>query len=663
VSEPFVLWLAAEASPWAATGGLGDVAGSLPAVLRRRGWDVRLCLPLYRQVLSPEFAMAPPIVERELPFAGRYPVAVREAVDPVGGVPTYFVDCPPLFDRPGIYGDSDGFYDDNPLRFAVFQLGARMLAETLRPAPAILHCHDWHAALLPALLQLPGQRLAPLAAARTILTVHNLQYQGEGDRGLLAELGLPRTLWHPAWAEHFDRLNPLKAGILSADRITTVSPTYANEIRTPEHGLGLDGPLRERGNDLRAILNGIDDAAEPGRDPALPAHYRAGDLGGRAVCKAALRSELGLPGLPGEPIIGYVGRMTSEKGVDLFAEALPELVALGAQAVAVGTGDKAIEAALAAREEELPGRFRAALRFDAALARRIYAGADVLLVPSRVEPCGLVQLYALRYGAVPVVHAVGGLRDTVRDGETGFLFHEPTVPALVAGVRRALDRFRRRSEWARLREAGMTQDWTWTQSAAAYEALYREVLAAEPLRRPPPPLSEVRQPPPDWGPQMPTALGRSAMRLMVQGPDRLYAHWEQAGSDSLELLLEERPTGVCYLVSSDRPALGAQWLAAAPEHAYRALLRRPGGALVAVSNVVLTPRDRPVEAGEASPDWLNRAHAAGLFERSGDRWHEVFAGEVSVIPGEDRALPGGGGAGLEGEPGCGFMFFPGSLIR
>jgi starch synthase len=666
---PFVLWLAAEASPWAATGGLGDVVGSLPAVLRRRGWDVRLCLPLYRQVIGAAeleaLDAAPALIERELPFAGRFPVAVREAPDPAGGVPTYFIDCPPLFDRPGIYSDDGGGYQDNPLRFAVFQLGARMLAETLRPAPVLLHCHDWHAALLPALLQMPGQRLAPLHDVRTILTIHNLQYQGESDRDLLAEVGLPRGLWHPAWAEHFDRLNPLKAGILSADRVTTVSPTYANEIRTPEHGLSLDGPLRERGGDVSAILNGLDESADPATDPELPAHYRSGDLAGRAACKEALRAELGLPGVAGEPLIGYVGRMTTEKGVDLFAEALPDLVGLGAKAVALGTGDRAVEAALAQREAELPGRFRAVLRFDAALARRVYAGVDVLLVPSRVEPCGLVQLYALRYGAVPVVHAVGGLRDTVRDGETGFLFHEPTAAALVTTVRRALELFRSRREWSRLREAGMTQDWSWTQSAAAYDTLYRALLASPPLRRPPPPLTEAPQPPPDWGPDLPLTLGRSAFRLMVQGPGRLYAHWEQPGQDRLQLLLEERPTGLCFLVGDDREAMGAQWLSAAPEHAYRAMLRRPDGTVVAVSNPVLTPRDRPVPADEPMPAWLESALAAGLFhDRPADRWGDVFTDEARPADGADRAVAGeSGGAELWGEPGCGFLPFPGSVLR
>jgi starch synthase len=670
-ANPFVLWLSAEAVPWAATGGLGDVVGSLPAVLRRRGWDVRLCLPLYRQVMvSADLPqgppIGPPILEREIPFAGRYQVSVRELLDPGAGVPTYFIDCPALFDRPGIYGDNGDNYDDNAVRFAVFQLAVRSLAETLRPAPAILHCHDWHAALLPALLQLPGQRLAPLAGVRTVLTIHNLQYQGETDRGVLAELALPRALWHPAWAEHFDRLNPLKAGILSADRVTTVSPTYANEIRTSEHGLSLDGPLRERGDDLRAILNGIDEtAADPAKDPALPAHYGVGDLAGRAHCKAALRSELGLPGVAGEPLIGYVGRMTSEKGVDLFAEALPELVALGAKAVAVGTGDRDVESALARREEELPGRFKAVLRFDAALARRIYAGVDVLVVPSRVEPCGLVQLYALRYGAVPVVHAVGGLRDTVRDGETGFFFHEPTVTALVGGVRRALDLFRSRREWARLREAGMSQDWSWNQSAAAYDRLYRDLLASSPLRRAPPPLTEAREPPPDFGPELPAALGRNNLRLAVQGPGRLAVHWEHQGSGPLQLLLEERPTGLCYLVGEDRALVEAHWLTAEAEHAYRAILRDRGGKVVATSNAVLTPRDRPVPPDEPTPEWLEAALRAGLFRTSaGNRWPEVFPDEARTVPGGHRlATEGGGAVPVWGEPGCGFLPFPGSVLR
>jgi starch synthase len=657
---PVVLWLAAEAVPWASTGGLGDVVGSLPPVLRRRGWDVRLCLPLYRSIAAPEGGTAPSLTpERALAVVGGHRVTVREAVDPPAGIPTYFLDCPALFDRAGIYGDDGGeAYPDNPVRFAVFQIAARALAESLSPAPAILHSHDWHAALLPALLHFPGERPAALDDTRTVLTIHNLQYQGQSERALLAELGLPRALWHPAWAEHFDRVNPLKAGILSADRVTTVSPTYANEIRTTEQGLGLDGPLRERGADVRAILNGIDvEAADPATDPVLPAHYGAGDLAGRARCKAALRKELGLPGLAGQPMVGYVGRMTEDKGVDLLAEAVPELVGLGAQVVAVGTGDRAVEAALARREEEHAGRFRAVLRFDAALARRVYAGADVLVVPSRVEPCGLVQLYALRYGAVPVVHAVGGLRDTIRDGETGFLFHEPTVPALVAGVRRAIDAFRNLREWARLREAGMTQDWSWTQSAAAYDALYRELLAAPPLRRPPPRAVEGQQPPPDWGPDLPVRLGRTAIQLLVQGPGRLHAHWELrpdqgTESDPLELLLEEQPTGLAFLIDENAPAVGARWLLAEPERAYRVALRRASGAVLAVSSAVVTPRD-----SASGPDASDRA-AAFLAD-------EAFATSAArVVPGADRIAEGGGVVPVPPDGGSGFLFgFGGSVLR
>lgn len=668
---PMVLWLAAEAMPWASTGGLGDVVGSLPPVLRRRGWDVRLCLPLYRAVRQDEGALSP---ERALAVVGGHRVTVREARRPPNGVPTYFLDCPALFDRAGIYGEDSGEgYPDNPLRFAVFQLAARSLAESLSPAPAIIHSHDWHAALLPALLHFPGERPAALDETRTVVTVHNLQYQGPSDRSLLADLGLPRALWHPAWAEHFDRLNPMKAGILSADRVTTVSPTYANEIRTPEGGLSLDGPLRERGGDLRAILNGIDAvAADPMTDPALPAHYAAGDLGGRAACKAALRKELDLLGVAGEPLVGYVGRMTEEKGVDLLAEALPELLALGAKVVAVGPGDRALEAALARREAEQPGRFRAVLRFDAALARRVFAGVDVLLVPSRIEPCGLVQLYALRYGAVPVVHAVGGLRDTIRDGETGFLFHEPTVAALVAGARRALETFRNRQEWARVRAAGMTQDWSWAQSASAYDALYREVLAAPPLRRPLPPAVEGRLPPPDWGPDLPARLGRASFRLMVQDAGRLHAQWEHQGGGSdgdggLQLLLEEQPSGVAFLIGADLPPVGAQWLLSEPERAYRAVLRRADGSVAATSNAVLTPRAGPLApGGDELPAWLSDAYGAAVFDGSpaGRTLGELFGRDPKVVPGDERKAADGGEIPIAPGGGSGFLFgFGGSVLR
>jgi starch synthase len=622
-----VLWLAAEAVPWAHTGGLGDVVGSLPEVLRRKGWDVRLCLPLYED--ARRFPIGRAIFNFEIAIArgrGKIPVAIHEAIDPPGGVPTYLVECA-LFDRPGVYGDGGYAYPDNPVRYGVWQLAARELAARLEPAPALIHCHDWHAALTPALVKMPGQWPADRRDVRTILTVHNLEFQGHTPRAVLEELGLPRELWHPHWLEHFGGVNFLKGGILSADRVTTVSRSYAEEIRTPAFGMGLDGPLRERGEDLVGIVNGIDTTTwNPAIDPALPAPFDADRRQGRALCKAALRRELGLAGGADEPLIGFIGRLTESKGVDLLVRALPALFALGAKAVVLGSGDLPLHATLSELQRAYPEHFRAVLRFDAPLARRTYAGVDMMIVPSRVEPCGLVQLYSLRYGAVPVVHAVGGLRDTVTDGETGFVFEEPTPRAIVAAVRRAVEAFAEPDRWDRLVGAGMRQDWSWAKSADGYDALYRDTLARPPRVRPLPAPTDDHALFVDYGPALPPTLGRDELRLMVQGPTCVYAYWEMVGHEPLDLILEERPTGYAFSLSEQAPSMGDFWIPTLPEHAYRAMLCRRDGSVVRVSNVVLTGRDRPVAPGEETPVWLERLLASGAADdpRTGDRWGAVF---------------------------------------
>ena len=589
--DPVVLWLAAEAVPWAHTGGLGDVVGSLPTVLRRKGWDVRLCLPLYAD--ARRFPISAPIMHLSIAVGrgrSQVPVTIRTAVDPPDGVPTYFVECP-LFDRPGVYGDGGQAYPDNPYRYGVWQLAARELCASLVPAPALIHCHDWHAALMPALVKMdallessPASVLASSARElRTILTIHNLEFQGHTARAVLDDLGLPRELWHPRWLEHFGGVNFLKGGILSADRVTTVSRSYADEIRAPASGMGLDGPLRDRAADLAGIVNGIDVVSwDPATDPALPAHFDAAHREGRAACKAALRRELGLGGEPHEPLIGFVGRLTESKGVDLLLGALPSLFALGAKAVVLGSGDLPLQAALKDLEAAHPDHFRAVLRFDAALARRAYAGVDMMIVPSRVEPCGLVQLYSLRYGAVPIVHGVGGLRDTVTDGATGFVFEDASARAIVAAVRRALEVFNEEpSRWAEIVGAGMRQDWSWTKSAAGYDMLYRETLSRPPRARTLPAPEDDHAMFVDYGPELPPALGRDELRLMVQGPTCVYAYWEMNRSEPLDLIIEERPTGYAFVLSEQATPTGEFWVPVLPEHAYRAMLlhaRRHRGA-------------------------------------------------------------------------------------
>jgi starch synthase len=634
--DPVVLWLAAEAVPWAHTGGLGDVVGSLPTVLRRKGWDVRLCLPLYTD--ARRFPISEPIMHLSIAVArgrSQVPVTIRTAVDPPDGVPTYFVECP-LFDRPGVYGDGGQAYPDNPYRYGVWQLAARELCASLVPAPALIHCHDWHAALMPALVKMdallessPASVLASSARElRTILTIHNLEFQGHTARAVLDDLGLPRELWHPRWLEHFGGVNFLKGGILSADRVTTVSRSYADEIRAPASGMGLDGPLRDRANDLAGIVNGIDVVSwDPATDPALPAHFDAAHREGRAACKAALRRELGLGGEPHEPLIGFVGRLTESKGVDLLLGALPSLFALGAKAVVLGSGDLPLQAALKDLEAAHPDHFRAVLRFDAALARRAYAGVDMMIVPSRVEPCGLVQLYSLRYGAVPIVHGVGGLRDTVTDGATGFVFEDASARAIVAAVRRALEVFNEEpSRWAEIVGAGMRQDWSWTKSAAGYDMLYRETLSRPPRARTLPAPEDDHAMFVDYGPELPPALGRDELRLMVQGPTCIYAYWEMNRSEPLDLIIEERPTGYAFVLSEQATPTGEFWVPVLPEHAYRAIFCTRDGTVVRTSNIVLTGRTGPVTSGEETPVWLERLLASGSLDdpETADRWTTIF---------------------------------------
>lgn len=480
-----VLWLVSEAFPWANTGGLGDVAGSLPAVLRSRGWDVRVVMPFYG-ITAVKGSFSPAFLPVSVPVWGsrRFAVRVRESMQPAGSVPFYFIESV-LFDRPGVYGDGTHIYEDNPLRYGIFQLAALQLAASLRPRPAILHCHDWHTGMVPGILRWPGAELVPeLRDTRTILTIHNMEFQGHSERRVFDELQLPYDMWHPDWGEHWGGLNFLKAGLLSADRVNTVSPSYAREIRTPERGMGMEGTIRLRGDDVIGIVNGIDNLSwDPATDPLLDTRYDVDHLEGRETCRVALRTELRLaPGEP-RPLLGFVGRVTKTKGVDLLLKVIPRIVELGCDLVVLGNGERELEEGLVEAERAHPGRVRFLAPYDWRIARRIHSGGDIVVMPSKNEPCGLVQLYALRYGGIPLVHAVGGLRDTVQDGVTGFRFDEPTPDAFITGLQRALDAFRDQPRWRDMQRRGMKQDWSWARSAQGYDALYDGVLSVPPRRR------------------------------------------------------------------------------------------------------------------------------------------------------------------------------------
>jgi starch synthase len=475
-----VLSVASECFPLVKTGGLADVAGALPAALAREGVEMRVLLPGYPAVLA---ALAGEIVlEREL-FGGPVRVLAGEAA----GLSLLAIDAPHLYARPGNpYTGPDGRdWPDNPQRFAAL---ARIAADIGLGAaknfvPDVLHAHDWQAGLTPAYLYYSGAR-----APGTVFTVHNLAFQGQVSATLLAGLGLPPESYGVDGVEYYGSIGMLKAGLRLADRITTVSPTYAAEIQTPEGGMGLDGLLRERSGALSGILNGIDvDVWNPAADPALAARFDASGLHLRGRNKLALQRRMRLAADPAALLLGVVGRLTEQKGMDLIPAALPALLARGAQLAVVGSGDPALQRSFEAAAEAHPGRVGVFVGYDEALAHLVQGGCDALLVPSRFEPCGLTQLCALRYGAVPVVSRVGGLADTVIDANvaalgsgaaTGVQFSPVSAAGLAQAAARTAQLWAEPPLWRQTQLNGMRADFSWAAPARAYAALYRGLAGA-----------------------------------------------------------------------------------------------------------------------------------------------------------------------------------------
>ncbi len=474
-----ILFLAAEATPFAKVGGLGDVAGALPWALKENlpDADIRLVLPLHLTVDAARWGLRPlaafTVAHRNGPITAEVYATTHR------GLPVYFIGGAPVAAIHGVYS-TDPHAD--AVKYAFFSLAALALTRYLDWPPDILHAHDWHTALAVHALGHYRREGAFFAPTRSVLTVHNLPYMGPASPLLLDAFGLPpanEASGLPTWA----RSVPLPLGLAAADAITTVSPTYAREILTPEFGHGLEDFLRRRRERLHGILNGLDtDLWNPATDPALDVRYTATTLTLRERNAAALRQQVGLP-QPEErlPLLGLVSRLTEQKGVDVVAEALRLLADFPWQAVLLGTGEPHLENALRRLEADFPDRVRAVLRYDDALARRIYAGADVLMMPSRYEPCGLAQMIAMRYGCVPVATETGGLADTVRDLDlhprhsTGVLFPEATPKALAFALRRALALFPNRRRWQALQRRGMAQDFSWRQPARAYADLYRRL--------------------------------------------------------------------------------------------------------------------------------------------------------------------------------------------
>jgi starch synthase len=471
-----ILHVASEVAPFSKTGGLGDVASALPMALAELGVETTVISPRYDDVDPAAFGLARRL--RTLPI--RMGTSSLEVVLHEGtsrGVRWCLVEHAPSFDRDGLYGNAAGDFPDNAVRFGVLCRAALAWADR-EGGVDLVHAHDWQAAL--ACFDL-ARRPAP--RPQSVLTIHNLAYQGTAPAATIDALGLGWDAFTPEGVEFYGQLSLLKAGIVAADRLTTVSPRYAREIRTPELGCGLDGLLRANAGKLSGILNGIDSLVwDPARDRFTAANYSLEDLSGKRACKRALQAQLGLPVRPEVPLVGVVSRLAEQKGSELLLEAAPKLAPLDLQLGILGDGDAAIGARLTDLAARHPRWIAVRIGYNDALAHAIYAGADLFAMPSRFEPCGLGQLYALRYGTAPVVRATGGLDDTVVDWDartrtgTGFRFEPYTPEALAGALARAVATYRDPMQFAWLVRSAMRQDFSWRASARRYLSLYRELV-------------------------------------------------------------------------------------------------------------------------------------------------------------------------------------------
>ena len=485
-----IIFATAEVSPIAKTGGLGDVCGSLPKALAKLGHEVIVFMPFHRQAREwfERNGAAPAAVlpTTQILWANWAAEAtLLRASLPDTDIPLYLIANDDFFHRAQIYAPRADGYDDGIERFTFFCRAVVQACELLDIAPDIVHAHDWHAALLPVYLDSGLHGSAAFRGARSVYTIHNLNYQGIGRVAQFGVLGLHSRYWSPDALEHFGEVNLMKGGIIFADQVTTVSPNYAREIQTPELGAGLDGVLRSLSFKLDGILNGIDAALwDPSTDAALPSNYDAGNLEGKALCKRAVLRESNLRPQPRTPLVSFVSRLVDQKGLDLLIPSLARILRAGAQAVVLGSGDARYERALEQIGAENGDRCRVQIGFDDAFSHRIYAASDVLLMPSIYEPCGLNQMYALRYGTLPLVRMTGGLADTVvpfdgtnSEEANGFGFTTPTAGALFVSAWVAMLNFRDRPVWKRLQQNAMAADFSWDRSARDYELVYQRALA------------------------------------------------------------------------------------------------------------------------------------------------------------------------------------------
>ncbi|MBI3783609.1 MAG: glycogen synthase GlgA [Deltaproteobacteria bacterium] len=479
-----VVMAASELAPLVKTGGLGDVLGALPRALKQTGVDVAVILPAFAALKQSGREFEPTAWEISVPVSSRVVQATVLHTELDGGVPLYCIDADPYFDRPGLYGEGGSDYADNCERFVFF---SRAVLEVLRRlgTPDLLHVHDWQAALAPVFLRADAGRYPDLAAVRTVMTVHNLGYQGRFWKHDWHLLNLDWRHFTFLGLEFYDDINFLKGGLLFADAITTVSPTYAREIQTPEHGYGLDGVLRQRAGVLTGILNGVDYGEwDPRHDRHIAASYSSEDLTGKQQCKAALQAAMGLHVDPDATLLGVVSRLAEQKGLDLLEQIVPRLLQRAVQLVVLGSGDSRLEAAFRALSAAHPGRMATRIEFDNRVAHQIEAGSDVFLMPSRYEPCGLNQMYSVRYGTVPVVRATGGLADSIVDVDeapgygTGFKFGPASGEALLQAIDRAFALKRDELEWRAVMKRGMQADFSWARAALQYRTLYDRITGS-----------------------------------------------------------------------------------------------------------------------------------------------------------------------------------------
>lgn len=480
-----VVIVASEVVPFAKTGGLADVTGALPVALARMGHQVSVIMPRYPTIERAVRSLEKVYEGLAVPMGPYTEEGAIWSARLAPRIPVYFIEHHAYFDRDALYTSTDGDYPDNAQRFAFFAKAALEACRALKLQPDIIHCHDWQTALIPAYLKVVLRHDPAFASIGSLLTIHNIAYQGLFAPQVMEFLQLPPHTYSPDGVEFYGRVSYLKAGIVYADLINTVSQRYSQEIQTPDFGCGLDGILRYRGQDVYGILNGINEREwNPATDRLIAARYTAADLSGKGVCKRDLLATFGLsPEWMNAPVVGIVSRLVDQKGFDLIESAIHRMLALDIGLVVLGTGEARYEDFFRQLRERYAGKMGLTIGFDNTLAHKIEAGSDIFLMPSRFEPCGVNQMYSLRYGTVPVVHATGGLDDNIEAYDAvsgqgnGFKFEAYDAEALLATLQRALTLYRDRVAWERLMQCGMQADFSWAKSAQAYTDLYAEALA------------------------------------------------------------------------------------------------------------------------------------------------------------------------------------------